>query len=233
MSQTHKSTHAPCIICFQSHALDHSCKHIKVVACKSCYKMNVHTSQCNCTRRNQKEPPQTIRLVGESNGPRWYFDVTIYEKSFPALINSTIIRNSINYNMSVWIQANSYATINTDLTEISVAFNIKGALVSMMCDIRKYQVENIELGSEFLKYIGYKFVFDGVTIDSKKSVIVSNPYEIDYVYNLPSIGKDLRHYLNLKRSFLRKGRITKLSNWPSLIKDGHIVQSALPHVKIN
>lgn len=204
-----------CLNCFHKGHDEEECSKFGVYACINCYRFNVATSACNCNNRKQDSSPQLTRLVGDHIGPYWYIDIKIFDKIVPAMINTSIKRCRINQDLAFWIQSCSNAEINDD-AEIRVPIQRKGTTYEIRCQVFESESEVMEVGTAFLKYFGFRFTFDfdGVTISSQDSFIASHPSEVEYVYNIPAIGKDLRELLNQKKKFLRKGRVAKPSNWP-------------------
>lgn len=207
-----------CSHCFhRGHSNDECSNNFGIPACTKCYRLNVVTSQCNCHNKKLPSPPQVLRFVGDHIGPYMYLDVKILDKIVHALINTSIKRCKISYAFALWIQAGSDRRID-DNAEIRVPIKRKGITYEIRCQTSESQIETMEVGTAFLKFFGYNFTFDGTTLSSAHSFIASHPNEIEYVYNVPSIGNDLREFLNQKRKFLKKGRIVKESNWPPKIK---------------
>lgn len=201
----------PCPHCFrQGHTKD-VCNRFRMIACASCFRLNVVTSKCNCNDRRKPLPLQVPRLVGDHTGPHWYIDLQIFGTIVQAMINTSIKRCSINESLALWVQSKSSRVIDELSEEIRVPIERKGSSFEIRCQISKIQVEPLEVGTAFLKYFGYQFTFDGTTIDSDKSFIASHPNEIEYVYNVKTFGKDLREYLTKKKTFLKKGRVIKNS----------------------
>lgn len=81
--------------------------------------------------------------------------------------------------------------------------------LQIKCDIKEQQQEPIQLGGDVIKFWKYTFTMGGCTIDSERSYVASNPFELNYVYNTPNNGDDLRNHLNKKRFFLKQGRSVK------------------------
>lgn len=212
-----------CQNCFRLGHIDEECAEFRIQACTKCYRLNVTTSNCNCKNRKQNYPPQLLRLVGDHIGPLWYIDIKILDKIVNALINTSIKRCRINKQLALWLQSSSNESIDSNC-EIRVPIKRKGTTYVIRCQISESQTELLEVGTAFLKYFGYQFTFDGVTISSQQSFIASSSNEIEYAYNVPAIGKDLREYLNKKRKFLKKGRIMKSTNWlQNAVHDDRIV----------
>lgn len=189
------------------------CPDSKIISCRKCFRLNVRTENCECIQQKYSSP-QVFRLVGNETSPKLYVDITAFNQAFPALINTSIVKCRINYKMSVWLQMKSFGTIDEEATELIVPFTRKGNKLEITCEIYKPQIEAIELGLEYLQIIGYTFTFEGVTINSDSSPIASHPQEVEFAYNLPFRGTELREHLVAKRKFLKKGRIAEIPNWP-------------------
>lgn len=70
-------------------------------------------------------------------------------------------------------------------------------------DIKKPQIDLIELGQQYLKYFGYKLTLGDDTINSQTSPIATNSQQVNYAYNLPTCN-DLRTHLNKNKRFLKQ-----------------------------
>lgn len=153
-------------------------------------------------------------MVGASAGPLWYIDVRIFDQAFPAMINTSIFKCRINHTMSVWLQMTANGNIDEEATEISTPISrTDGRIADVRCEIHKVQSNLIEVGQQYLKYIGYSFTMGPDTIHSNSSPIASDPQEVDYAYNLPTCI-DLRSYLNKNRMFLKRRRVASVPEWP-------------------
>lgn len=203
-----------CFNCFRLGHIDDECSAVGVRACTNCYRVNVKTTECNCTNRKLPLPPQQLRFVGDHIGPFWYIDVKILDQVVHAKINTSIKRCRVSQALALYIQAGSKESIDERI-EIRVPIRRNGITYEIRCQVSEAQEDLLEVGTAFLKFFGFKFTFDGATLSSEHSHIASHPSELEYVYNIPTIGKDLREFLTQKRKFLRKGRVVKSSAWLS------------------
>lgn len=163
------------------------CPEGRIVACKHCYKLNVITEECNCLNRSER-PTHSLRLIGSPSAPFLYFDVKLFNRSIPAMINTSIQISRINHNLSVWLQMKSNGSVNPEANEIIVPVKRQGKTVDIHCKIKNPQAELIQIGTEMLHRFGYTFIFERVTIDSDTSPILAGPLEVEYVYNLKPRG---------------------------------------------
>lgn len=200
------------IMCFKCYGHDHEmdeCTAQELTSCWTCFRLNVRTTECNCRDRIQAPAPQALRLVGKSHAPRWFVDITIHHRLFAALVNPTLERGCVSKKVAKWLIAT--AEEGTKSTETTITFQItrKELVLQITCDISKHQQDDIHIGADLMKYLGYTFVMENVSIDSQKSYVASSPYEHNYIYNLTGKGDDLRDYLREKAFFLRFQRTMK------------------------
>lgn len=214
-----------CDICFQKHSPRVSCTNSEIIACNSCFRLNVRSSNCTCEHYAYNSP-QILRLVGSKSSPFWYVDVQIFDQAFPAMINTSIIKCRISLQLSVWIQMTSNGVVDDDATQILVPISREdGRIAEVKCDINKSQTEMIELGQQYLKYFGYTLTLGNDTINSQTSPIAKHSQEVNFIYNLPE-GQDLRNYLNKSRRFLKQSRIAKIDDWAEKPDSKRIILSA-------
>ena len=205
----HTSTEKPCFHCYQSgHSRTTKCTSNGIIACTSCFRLNVFSKKCTCKNLQNGSSQQVLRIVGNKTMHKWYLDITIFDIIMPARINPLIARSQVSQSFANWLQANNHQP-HDDTTTIIIITRRQGRMMRIECDISSSQDEHIQLGMDFMIQIGYTFTMKGVSIVSNNTPVMSNKYETEYVYNLPSVGKDLRNYLNNKRFFLKKGRVIK------------------------
>lgn len=220
MPRNYKSQNKPCFYCYKTgHSTDVKCTSNGIIACRTCFKMNVFTKKCNCKHPKMPHPPQELRLIGKPTCPKIYLDLLIHDTVIPCLLNTSITRSRVNIKLANWLQSVSTDSIYHNLNTIFIKTSRKGFLLKIPCTISETQLEHIELGTEFMTAAGFVLTIEGASIESNKSPILSDPYEIEYVYNLENRGRDLRNYLTEKKFFLKKGRITRptFSTYSNLI----------------
>lgn len=201
------SPNKPCFHCYHvGHAPSERCPNDGLIACTKCFRLYVFSKGCNCMDRQLPDPPQVLRLVGKKKAPRWFTDLCIHDRFFPALLNTTISRCKISTELKNWWQSVTTTTANSSFTSIDI--KRKGRIIRVACDVVDDLGDNIHihLGTELMTFLGYTFTMENITIKSNHSPVLSGPYETEYVYNLPSVGEDLRNYLLKKRHFLKKGK---------------------------
>lgn len=181
------------------------CLNFKVIACRECFKMNVSTLQCNCRNAAKNEPLRKLRLVGDKHAPLIYVDVQIYEKTFPAKINTGIQNTCVNWNTVKWIHDNNNNVVDKDITEIEIPLKINGVVTLVECEIHADQKEEIELGTHFLHFHGFQIAFDDAVVNSKITPIVEATKGTTYLYNSDD-GGDLREYLRTQKFFMRRDK---------------------------
>lgn len=198
------------LICFRCYKPRHSaerCTEDGIISCTNCFRLNVFTKKCTCKDPKKPQPLQVLRLCGPANDPELYMDLRINDQVIPALISLSIKRSRVNTSLANWLQSVSKNSIYKDVDTIIIETIRKGRLFKIPCDISDTQQDYLQSGREFLKAVGYKITIDGMTVNSDSSPILSKPCAVDYVYNDPYKGEDLREFLRKKRFFLKKGRI--------------------------
>lgn len=199
-----------CFHCYKPlHAKGVKCIDNGIISCTWCFRLNVFTRKCNCTRPNMPQPLQVLRLIGNKDDSKWYVDLRLYEEVFPAFLNTSIKSGRVSSTFATWWQSVKGESVYLDAYTIVIETVRKGCLLQIPCSIVESPDDHIELGREFMQAVGYKFTLEGMTIDSETSPILHHPYEMEYVYNIPARGRDLRTYLNNKKFFLKKGRTLK------------------------
>lgn len=199
-----------CKRCLQSNHDFEECPYPhEIVNCEGCIRLNVLSPECNCNDYTRPPPPQVLRMCGKKQSPKWYIDLNINNRRFVALLNPTLDRGTVSKAFALWLQ--SQGNDGTELKEGSIKVNIKrnGRMLQITCDILHEQVVHIQIGGDFMKYLKYKFTMEGITLDSEHSYVASSPYDLNYGYNIPKIGEDLRDYLKTKAFFLKKARTIK------------------------
>lgn len=208
MSRKRSATdqHAPCFRCFKISHSSEECTSNGYISCANCFRLNVFTKTCNCQDYTQPPPSQTLRLVGKSNAPRWFLDLQINNRIFAALVNPTLERGRVSKSFAIWLRSTTGETSNSNTDAITVNIHRQGQVLQITCDVSNNQEEHIHIGADLLKFLKYTFTIDGCTIDSSRSYIAPNPHEVNYAYNLPILGEDLRAYLTRKKFFLKNAR---------------------------
>lgn len=202
----------PCFHCYRTgHLRNTKCPNTGLVSCTSCFKLNVFTNKCNCKNIKKPNTPQVLRIISNHGNQKWYLDLQLNDKIVPAFLNPGISRSRVNPTFANWWQSTRNESVYRDTDTIMLTTVRKGFLMKIPCEVIDAQREFIILGMEFMTAAGYTLTMEGVSIHSKHSPVLSSPYETEYVFNLPSIGKDLRTYLQRRKFFLKKGRIVKPS----------------------
>lgn len=207
----HEGARKPCFHCYKlGHSTEKRCTKNGLVSCTNCFQLNVFSKLCNCKNPKKPQPPQVLRKVGNPFSPRWYIDFQLHGTIIPALINTTISRCQVNAEFATWYQSYQADSVYQDAHTILIELQRKGKWFQITCDVVETQKDYIEVGTEFMTVSNYTFTMENVTIDSENAPVSSSPYEREFVYNLPTRGRDLRAYLNSKKFFLKKGRIHKV-----------------------
>lgn len=198
----------PCSHCYHlGHLSNEPCPNDGIVSCTKCFRAYVFSKGCNYLNRRLPYPPQALRLVGGKKSPAWITDVSINGQLLPAMLNTGIARCQVSAAFAQWWQIIN--SINTNSNIISIEIKRKGRRIRVACDVVDSIMEigeniHIQFGRELMTFLGYSFTMEDITIKSNHSPILSSIYECEYIYNLPSIGEDLRTYLIRKRHFLKR-----------------------------
>lgn len=210
MSRKRAASDAPmCLRCFKSDHSSDDCTTYGLISCASCFRLNVLTKTCNCKDFKQPDPAQIIRLAGKQNAPRWFLDLNIHERIFAALVNPSIERGRVNGPFAHWLRVVTGDDVASLSPTLTVNIDRHGQILQITCDIIKDQEDFIQIGADFMKFLKYTLTMEGCTINSDKSYIAPNPYETNYVYNIPKDGADLRSFLTTKRFFMKSARTLK------------------------
>ncbi|KAL5278362.1 hypothetical protein ACFFRR_003157 [Megaselia abdita] len=173
-----------CRHCFQAH-LTAECSESKIIACRTCLKLNVHTSRCNCDLK-LSEPPKDLRFVGDYRAPRPYIDVTILHKTFQALVNTGSENSSVNLTVVNWVKSQLRKPIDHNVDQLELSIVINEIATDVECAVILDQEDDVHIGTHFLHFHGYQLGFNGIHLDSSKAPIAVNKNEISFVYNLPN-----------------------------------------------
>lgn len=146
-----------------------------------------------------------MRLVGDRRAPLIYIDVKIFQRPFNAMINTSLQNTSVNRNVIEWICSSQNQVISPGITEIEVPFKMDGVITFVECEINYDQKEDIELGTHFLQYHGFKISFNEAVVSSE-SPIVPTKSGIRYLYNSTEHGAELKQYLRRQKFFLRRDK---------------------------
>lgn len=198
-----------CFRCFERNHSSTDCNSYGPISCSACFRLNVLSKSCNCNDFTQPPPPQVLRLVGKPNAPRWFVDLNIHNRIFAALINTSIERGRVNVAFAIWLRLVTGRNTDSNLDTVTIQIQRNDQVLQITCDVMDNQKEYIEIGTDLMKFLKYTFTMEGCTIESNHSYVAPSPYEINYVYNIPKQGEDLRNYLNKKRFFLKGARTTK------------------------
>lgn len=201
--------HYRCIECYAADHTSEECTSKRLTSCYNCFRINVFTTTCNCIDRPTSPPTQVLRLVGKSQAPRWFVDITIHGRLFAALINPSLERGCVSRRVADWL--NETAEKGTKVTKDKVTFRFKRNTLKLQitCDISKQLADDLHIGADLMKFLGYTFSMENVTIDSNETYVASSPFETDYVYNLPEKGQHLRNHLQEQAFFLKMKRSMK------------------------
>lgn len=197
----------PCFHCYRKgHSKHVSCVNHGIVSCTSCFRVNVFSNKCNCKHPKRKQPSQILRIVGNDKFHKWYTDLELHDQNIPARLNPFINRSRINHQLATWWNYKQNKPNAKHDEIITIKIIKKGVHLKLLCDVVDSK-EYIELGMDYMIQSGYSFTMEGITINSGLSPVLSSPFEKEFVYNLPTIGDDLRNYLQTKKFFLKRGRI--------------------------
>lgn len=190
-----------CLRCFEfGHRRGCYCGNEPIVACGKCFRMNYFTMNCPCSRPSDVLDDQmSLRLVGGS-APRPFIDVMIGFTTYPALLNTGLVRTRIN---SLVLENINFFREQMELPLAVfpglVRFNVRRRHreVELEMEIRPHQPCPIELGMDFMMAIGFSLNVDRVNLN-QHSPRVAGFNTIDYIYN-HSQGRQLRRWIRRYR----------------------------------
>lgn len=205
----HSESYHRCSECYANDHNSNECTFSKLTSCLSCFRLNISITACNCIDRTLPTPPQGLRLVGTHEAPRWVVDITIHDRLFAALINPTLERGRVNPSIARWLHAIPQKGTKVTKDTVTFRFTRNQRTYQITCDISKHLEDDIHIGADLMKFLGYTFVMEDVSINSKDSHIAPTPFEADYVYNIKGKGQYLRNYLQDQAFFLKMKRDIK------------------------
>lgn len=186
-----------CRRCFKTDHHRNNCTQAPVVACSSCYKLNVFTTSC-CQRNTRDitdQQLQTFRFAGFPV-PRMFIDLNIFTKNIPALVCTGLVRSKVNLTLAKFIKGIEAFTDVEWVTEdgIDVPIYKRGNTTILNC-----KIENLEpgihmvLGMDYIMSRPFRCTFDNITLNSRANWAVSHHEMVNYAYNLPR-GNELYKY---------------------------------------
>lgn len=126
----------PCFRCYQrDHPPQDDCPNEGLIACTRCFRTYVFSKGCNCLDKRQPEPCQVLRLIGKPKAPRWFTDVKIRDKIFPALLNSSITRCRVSSKFAEWWNSFESSKPSPHNNMIILEIQRKGRHIQITCDI--------------------------------------------------------------------------------------------------
>lgn len=200
LNQSRSNQNKICLRCFQTgHWRGADCEsRDPKVACGSCFRMNYFSVDCpHCTQKGEISfsDGMTLRLSDHPQ-PRPYIDVIFGDKTYPALINTSIFRSRINLEaLEVINQERRHAGQNEIQYPGLVNYTIRRRHreFNLVFAIRPTQRNPITVGMDFLFKTGFSFTVDRVCIN-QRSAVTKTPTTIDFLYNRPQ-GRNLAHWL--------------------------------------
>lgn len=186
--------------CYRTgHSSRGPCPNDGIISCTRCFRAYVFSNGCYCMDKRRPEPCQVLRLIGKPKAPRWFIDLSIKGENFPAMLNTSITRCRVTNGFAKWW--NSFDSIKSPHEPNMILLEIqrKGRRIQITCDVVDKLEDDfdIELGTELMTFLGYTFTMENITVKSNHSPVLSNPHEMEFVYNFPSLGADLRLFLIL------------------------------------
>lgn len=151
------------------------------------------------------EPPKELRLVGDRRAPRPYIDVQIAKRTFQAVLSTGSENSSINQKVLEWVKAKFPNAHDEMVNYIEIPIEMNDVITTVECLINSSQKDDLQLGTHFLSFHDFQFIFNGIVLDSSQSPISLNRNEVSFVYNLPE-HQHLRQYLRRRAFFLRPDR---------------------------
>lgn len=210
------------LLCLNCYDFGHRrpCYEPGIIACSKCYTLNRFTNGCNCTVPNPfsiNPSGQVYRMAGDPEKPLFYMDVMIGFRMFEAQISNGQGTSTINHHLAKWLEGLTELVrddIEHGADHVMVPINHRGETIKILCKIVRYQEHEIILGTDYQMKKGFNSTVDNITL-THKSIVLSHPREIQYVYNLPSKEK-LKRFVSSHGGVIRSHRTYKLRNWPPI-----------------
>lgn len=136
----------PCFHCYHlGHSPNELCPNDGIIACTKCFRLYVFSKGCNCVNRHLPDPQQVLRLVGKKKAPKWFTDVCINDRLFPAMINTSISRCRVSATFAKWWQSEVISSLDENSTILSVEIKRRGRRIRVACDIVDELDESIHI----------------------------------------------------------------------------------------
>lgn len=194
-----------CLRCFQSghwRGVDCESRDPKV-ACGSCFRMNYFSIDCpHCKQKGDEtfSDGMTLRLSDHPQ-PRPYIDVIFGNKTYPALINTSIFRSRINLDVLTIINEERLQEGQHEIRVnglVTHTIRRRHREFNLVFAIRPKQRKPIIVGMDFLFKTGFSLTVDRVSIN-QRSAVTKTPTTIDFLYNRPQ-GSHLSRWLQNNNS---------------------------------
>ncbi|KAL5290010.1 hypothetical protein ACFFRR_009791 [Megaselia abdita] len=142
------------------HSLKEFCPNDGMITCTKCFRVNVFSTGCNCSDRIQPDPPQILRQIGRPKAHKWYTDVSVHDRLFPAMINTSITRCQVSTTFADWWESVNIISTDQPPSLTIIEIQRKGRRLRITCDIlRDFEDDvHIHLGTELMTFLGYTYL---------------------------------------------------------------------------
>lgn len=180
-------------VCLNCYGMGHRrpCSAPGIIACSKCFTLNRFTKSCNCYREGEQRiqtTGQVYRMAGDPEKPLFYMDVMIVFRRFEAQVSNGQPTTTINHHLAKWLKELTELVVDddeeSDPDTMMVPINHRGETIRLQCNIVRYQIQEIILGTDYQMKKGFTSIIDNIKLN-QNSVVLSHPREIQYVYNLP------------------------------------------------
>lgn len=210
-----------CLRCLKFGHYRQNCWNKPIATCGRCFRTNYLRKECPCN--TNAIHGMNLRMVGDQTFPRPCLDVSIGSRLFEAFINQSTSQTTINPDVLSHINSKREQMNLPKVTCPGVVnFQIKRREIEVTLDleVRKDQTEAVILGNDFLTGSGFHLTVDGITVN-ERSIVVDNSRTIDFLYNMPQQGGQLKEWLEANHrplmSKYTKGENPALQQEPIII----------------
>lgn len=188
-----------CRKCFQTDHKRQHCKETPVIACTTCFLMNVFTTLC-CENGDREEiagKRLIFRLAGSP--PRLFADVNVLTMNIPALFDPGSKRSRIDGRLAKDLLTFQVFSDTPNFfktpTGMKVPIGLKGEVIWIDCEVTSIEPTiHLALGADYFQKKPYEVTFENITLNSTKNWATKHHEDRQYVYNTHR-GADLRKWL--------------------------------------
>lgn len=196
------STSNICLRCFSYNHKRSACTGNKVICCSKCYRINYLTRNC-CELQDAADETyyQGFRMVGNKK-TRFFIDIQIGTRMFPALLNTNLCRSIIDEAVQEYITENSILYNMSMFNEISTEMIFGQHKITLQFEVTKLPGDIlIVLGQDFLEPRKAQLFLNGVIINPKMSFINRR-----YITDVKIYGKNYKAIIDTSISTAKISR---------------------------